>query len=177
MREKKRLKEISGCTRIKQLLLLLFFIFITSIVNAQKRSGFTDSIFRDIHHNPFLKKKYYNGILQRQYWILNGKSISVEIVPTIEANVFGDLNKLHSFLRKNLEWPQKDIQGNVLLAVFVDKNGNIRDERVLKKIPGCDECNDAAIKTLKLLPKFEPAKFRSRSVNGIKYLFVKFNVQ
>lgn len=64
------------------------------------------------------------------------------------------------FLAKNIRYPKKakkkNIQGRVVLKFVVDKDGSVRDIKV-KSTP--DEIlSDEAIRVVKLMPKWKPAK-------------------
>ena len=70
------------------------------------------------------------------------------------------------FLQENLRYPQEakklGVQGTVLLTFVVEKDGRITDIRVLRGIgSGCDE---EAIRVVRDMPKWIPAKQRGRAV-------------
>lgn len=134
-----------------------------------------DSLYYDIDASPYLKKYYHNGIAVSQSWIKKGRYFPIVLSPDNEAYVFNnDRNLWHDFLGKNFRLPQKDVEGKLLVALYIDKAGKVSDKRVLRAIPGCRECNNEALKLIQKLPHFSPAIYNGRKVCSVKYLFIPF---
>lgn len=86
--------------------------------------------------------------------------------------------KLAAFLQKNVNYPPqaKDlgVQGKVFVEFVIEKDGNVTNVKVLRGIgSGCDE---EAIRVVKLLPKFTPARQRGRPVRMIYRLPIQFRL-
>ena len=78
----------------------------------------------------------------------------------------GGLKGFYRFVRKKLKYPsqarRQGLQGKVIVAFVIDKDGSLSDISVLKGIgAGCDE---EAVRVLTLSPKWKPAKQRGRPV-------------
>jgi protein TonB len=86
---------------------------------------------------------------------------------------------INNVLRKNLKYPADmkiaGIEGTVYLRFVVDKTGNINNVEVLKT-PHAQLSNEA-IRVLKLLPEFFPAKQNGRTVSQYYTLPVSFKIK
>lgn len=67
-----------------------------------------------------------------------------------------------AFLQDNLNYPQtaqeEGIQGTTWIGFVVDREGNMSEVAVLKKLPGCPECDAEALRVVKKVPKWIPGK-------------------
>ncbi|TAE09866.1 MAG: energy transducer TonB [Bacteroidetes bacterium] len=74
----------------------------------------------------------------------------------------GGQEAMAKFLRQNFQYPKKakklGITGKVYVRFVVNKTGEITDVTTLKGIENCPECNEEAIRLVKMMPKWEPAK-------------------
>ena len=87
----------------------------------------------------------------------------------------GGQNALKKFIDTNLQWPGEfDGQGTVLLSFIITKDGSIRNIKIEKEL--CNECNNEAIRIIKLLPKWSPGKINHKKVDVIIYLPIKFKM-
>lgn len=88
----------------------------------------------------------------------------------------GELNK---YLAKNIKYPQQaretGTQGKVFLTFVVEKDGSITDIRVLRDIGS--GCGEEAIRVVKTMPKWTPAKQRGKTVRQQFNLPVNFTLQ
>lgn len=76
----------------------------------------------------------------------------------------GGLKALMEWLTKNLKYPplcmRDNIQGRVEVSFYVDKNGNIKEPQVTKKVhPLLDR---EALLTVKRMPKWQPGKVKGK---------------
>jgi len=78
----------------------------------------------------------------------------------------GGTEQLFRYLGKNIEYPPmaKDagIKGKVYVTFVVDKDGSIKDVKVLRGIGG--GCDEEAIRVVKGMPKWNPGKQRGKAV-------------
>jgi periplasmic protein TonB len=107
----------------------------------------------------------------------NSKDIIFTVVEE-EAEFIGGIDKLMEFLVKNLNYPQeakeKGIEGKVIITFVVEKDGSIADLKLTNGIGyGCDE---EAIRVVKLMPKWKPAKQRGKNVRQQFILPINFNL-
>ena len=101
------------------------------------------------------------GAIPEKVWM----GMVVEIMPSYKN---GGSEGLMKFVQKNVHWPvgseRVDVEGKVFISFVVDKNGRVRDAKVLKGIyPILDA---EALRVVQLLDgQFEPGKQNQRSVD------------
>ena len=100
---------------------------------------------------------------------------SVEQMPSYPG---GDAALLQD-VANNLQYPameqENGTQGRVVLQFVVTKNGSIGEVKVVRSLsPGCDQ---AAIKAVKKLKKFNPGRQNGNAVNVWYTLPVTFKLQ
>jgi protein TonB len=88
-----------------------------------------------------------------------------------EVAVFpGGTNEMMLFLSRNIKYPQRaleeGIQGRVVIRFIVDKKGYIQNVKIVKGVPNCQECDDEALRVVKMMPKWKPAKNDGKIVNS-----------
>jgi len=70
----------------------------------------------------------------------------------------GGETALMTYLQKNLKYPNlaKDsgIEGKVWVSFIIDKEGAVKDVKVLKSIGG--GCDEEAIRVIKMMPRWKP---------------------
>jgi protein TonB len=85
------------------------------------------------------------------------------------------------FLRKNFKYPRNaqrmGITGKVYLRFVVRKNGAIDEVTVLKGIANCNECNEEAMRLVRMMPPWTPAQQNGNSVNVYFSLPITFTLQ
>lgn len=91
----------------------------------------------------------------------------VEQMPSFPG---GD-QKLHEFIKKNLRYPKEcadsGIQGRVIIAFIVERNGKLSNIRVVKSVnPALDK---EALRIVNLMPNWIPGKQNGRTVR-VKFL-------
>lgn len=83
------------------------------------------------------------------------------------------------YLRDHIKYPEmakeSGVQGTVYLKFVVEKNGSISNVKVLRGIGG--GCDEEAVKVLKSMPKWKPAKQRGRPVRVWFNMPIKFTLQ
>ena len=93
------------------------------------------------------------------------------IVEDMPAYPGGEL-EMRKYLGKSIKYPQMaqdaGIQGTVFLTFEVDKDGKIKDVKVLRGIGG--GCDEEAIRVVKAMPQWSPGKQRGKPVR------VQFNL-
>ena len=78
----------------------------------------------------------------------------------------GGLDELMRFIKRNLVYPQQatdmGIEGRVVLRFVVNKNGEVSDIELLRKLdPVCDK---EALRVVKMMPKWIPGRQNGRAV-------------
>lgn len=87
--------------------------------------------------------------------------------------------ELFKFLGKNIKYPQMasdaGISGVVYVTFVVDKDGKIRDVKVLRGIGG--GCDEEAIRVVKSMPAWKPGKQRGKAVTVQYNLPIRFTLR
>lgn len=91
----------------------------------------------------------------------------------------GGVSKLNEFLASNIKYPaqarETGTQGIVYVTFVVEKDGSITDIKVLRDIGS--GCGEEAIRVVKMMPKWKPAKQRGKAVRQQFNLPVRFVLQ
>ncbi|MEI7978728.1 MAG: energy transducer TonB [Bacteroidota bacterium] len=116
-----------------------------------------------------------------------GKGNEGPIVDANEGNVFDGTNvelmpefngDLYDYLSTELHYPkvalENNVTGKVLISFVIDKNGEIGEIEVLRKVGfGCDE---EAMRVIKNMPKWNPGQQNKRKVNVRMLIPIVFEV-
>lgn len=100
---------------------------------------------------------------------------------TEEAAVFpGGVEEMKTFMAKNLHTPEiverLSISGRAYIRFVVSEKGEISDIEVVRGIAGCEECDDEAIRLVKLMPNWIPGKNNGKEVKSYRALPIKFGI-
>ena len=87
----------------------------------------------------------------------------VEVAPQFP----GGIQQMHSYLQKNIVYPKvaqnKKIEGKVIVQCIIDKNGNVKDAKVIRSVdPYLDR---EALRVIQMMPKWKPGEQRGKRVN------------
>jgi periplasmic protein TonB len=87
--------------------------------------------------------------------------------------------ELFKYLGKNIKYPQMatdaGISGVVYVTFVVDKDGKIRDVKVLRGIGG--GCDEEAVRVVKSMPAWKPGKQRGKAVTVQYNLPIRFTLR
>lgn len=93
----------------------------------------------------------------------------------------GGIEKLYSFIRKNLIYPEwekhQKIEGRVILSFIVEKDGSISNPKVLRVPEGSQNLGNEALRILKLMPKWIPAENFDEKVRFYYSIPVLFKIK
>jgi TonB family protein len=94
------------------------------------------------------------------------------------ASFPGGLDAFHQFIKDNLIYPQaalnKHIEGRVFVSFVVEINGSLSQIKVIRGLgSGCDE---EALRIVKLMPKWKPAKLKNIQVRSSFNLPIDFQL-
>lgn len=96
-----------------------------------------------------------------------------------QASFPGGERALQTYIAKNTVYPQiaqeQDLQGTVQVRFVVEKDGSIGDVKVLRSLSR--ECDREAIRVVKSLPRFTPARMQGRTVPVWFKLPIRFVLQ
>ena len=104
------------------------------------------------------------------------KRDSIFYMPEVDASFPGGIDSLFAYLQKNLRWPGPNIcvQGKVFVKFVVGKDGTISNAMVQIGIPGCKQCDEEALRLVREMPLWIPAKDKGVVVNWYFHLPVRF---
>ena len=87
----------------------------------------------------------------------------------------GGQEKLKEFIDHNINWPGEfDGEGTVLTSFIITQKGEISSIKIEKGL--YDECNNEAIRIIKLFPKWTPGKLNTKNVDVLIYLPIRFKL-
>ncbi len=121
--------------------------------------------------------------------VLTEVTTPTEVGEVVEDKIFtfveqqpsfpGGEGELQKFLKKNIKYPpaalRNGLEGLVVVQFVVNKEGEISDVQVVKKLGGGTD--EEAARVAKLLPKFTPARQNGRPVSFRYTLPVRFGLQ
>jgi protein TonB len=92
----------------------------------------------------------------------------------------GGLDSLRRFLSANLNYPEnainKELQGKCYIQFVVTASGEIDHVKVKKGVPKCPECDEEAIRVVKMMPNWRPGKVNNKKVNSYFSLPISFTI-
>ncbi|MNK09770.1 Gram-negative bacterial tonB protein [compost metagenome] len=95
-----------------------------------------------------------------------------------QASFPGGIKEMYAYLEKNLRYPESAkeaaISGKVFVQFVVSEKGDITESQVVKGIRGCKECDLEAIRVIRMMPKWIPAKINGQAVKSKFNLPVNF---
>ena len=112
-----------------------------------------------------------------------GEPAAPEIFTIVEENAEfpGGFAAMMKYIQQNVQYPamarEAGISGKCFLKFVVNENGDISNVEVLKGVPGCPDCDKEAIRVVKSMPKWKPAKMTGRSVKCYFNLPFSFKIQ
>ena len=90
----------------------------------------------------------------------------------------GGMEALSKYLSETLVYPpkakEKGIQGKVFITFVIEKDGSISNARIIRDIGG--GCGEEALRVVKSMPKWKPAKQRGKTVRQQFNLPVNFSL-
>lgn len=92
----------------------------------------------------------------------------------VAANFPGGQDALNNYIEKNFAWTQRQeiVQGNVFVEFWIEKNGEIKDAKVIRGL--CDTCDKEALRLVTQMPKWTPAKQKEKPIRTRMVLPIKF---
>ncbi|MBD77880.1 MAG: energy transducer TonB [Crocinitomicaceae bacterium] len=98
--------------------------------------------------------------------------------PEHDATYRGGLSELYRFLHKNLNYPaeakRKKIEGKVYCEFVVMEDGSIGDVVLRNRIGG--GCDEEALRVIKLMPGWNPARQGERKVRTSRVIPINFQI-
>lgn len=95
------------------------------------------------------------------------------------AEFVGGYAALKKYISNNINYPPTDgciyNTSKVYTEFIVLKDGSISAIKVMRGVPDCPECDKEAVRVIKNMPNWIPAKVNGQSVNSYFRLPVKFD--
>ena len=109
-----------------------------------------------------------------------GKETGPETFVDEEAEFPGGYPAMMAFIQKNLIFPETAIenglQGRCLIRFGVSKNGVVGQVQLIIGVPDCPDCDTNAIKVIKSMPNWIPARLNGRSVSSYCRIPISFEI-
>ena len=90
----------------------------------------------------------------------------------------GDIAGLMAYLKSNIVYPKiasdNNLSGKSFIKFVITATGKVENAVVLKGMPGCPECDQEALRVVKMMPDWKPGKVEGRAVNSYFNLPVSF---
>ena len=100
-------------------------------------------------------------------------------IPEEVASYPGDMETFWTFLMKNLHYPEgaeaDSIQGRVIVRFVVEKDGSLTNYEILHSPD--DRLTDEALRVLRMMPRWQPAKNNGRPVRSRYVVPVAFRLK
>ena len=100
-------------------------------------------------------------------------------IPEEVASYPGDMETFWTFLMKNLHYPEgaeaDSIQGRVIVRFVVEKDGSLTNYEILHSPD--DRLTDEALRVLRMMPRWQPAKNNGRPVRSRYVVPVTFRLK
>ncbi|WP_317899162.1 energy transducer TonB [Aurantibacillus circumpalustris] len=112
-----------------------------------------------------------------------GEPAAPEIFTIVEeqAEFPGGIAAMMKFMQQNTQYPnmarEAGISGKCFLKFVVNETGSISNVEILKGVPGCPDCDKEAIRVVKSMPKWKPAKMTGRAVKCYFNVPFSFKIQ
>jgi len=98
-----------------------------------------------------------------------------------EAEFAGGFPAMMAYIQKHIVYPEvakeANIQGKCYLKFAVASDGSISSVQVVRGIPGCPECDKAAMKVVKSMPNWKAGKINGKSVSSWFQMPINFTLE
>lgn len=107
--------------------------------------------------------------------------VIIETVVDDMAEFPGGKKELIKFLAENMKYPdiarELGLQGKSILRFVVGVDSTISNVKVVRLMKECKECDQEAIRIVKMMPCWRPAKKNGKDVDSYYILPVEFRLQ
>lgn len=97
-----------------------------------------------------------------------------------DATFKGGQKAMATYIQKNIIYPQNaiknHIEGKCYLRFVVTKKGTVSKVIVDRGVKNCPECDEEAVRVIKNMPKWNPAKYKGKKVNCYFTLPINFTL-
>jgi len=125
--------------------------------------------------NDFAKEENYEVLVPKE----NVTDLMIYDAVDVPAEFPGGISAMKEYLQKSFVLPESvrsgKIGGKCYLKFVVSTSGNVSNVKVVKGVPDCPECDAEAIRVVKAMPDWKPAKNNGKPVNCFFTLPISFN--
>jgi protein TonB len=93
----------------------------------------------------------------------------------------GGYSAMYSFISSNVNYPKVAIDsgyaGTTYVQFTIGTDGQIYDVKTLRGIPGCPECDQEAVRVVRLMQPFTPGMNANQAVAVLYTLPIKFRLK
>jgi protein TonB len=97
-----------------------------------------------------------------------------------QAEFPGGREALMKYLTSNLVYPEYAIEnyleGKCYVRFVVSSTGKVSNVSIVKKVPNCPQCDQEAMRVVKAMPDWKPARVEDKVVNSYYHLPVMFKL-
>ena len=98
----------------------------------------------------------------------------------VQPSFPGGPKEMMKFLQRNIQYPssarEKNLEGKVIVKVYIDIDGTVKEPVVLKDGVGGEDCAAEAIRVIKAMPKWSPGMQRGAPVKVYYVLPISFKL-
>lgn len=98
-------------------------------------------------------------------------------IPEVDAQFPGGYPAMAKYIQNHLNVPNDGESGKVYLRFVVGKDGEISSVKVIQGIPGCPDCDKAAMKVIKGMPDWKPGQMKGQNVSTYFDLPINFQYE
>jgi len=128
--------------------------------------------------NPVKAQEIPDTLVSKKYILYATDDVIFDADKVDEKPEFpGGIQKFYEFLRDNIQYPGGEmvISGTVLVEFVVEKDGNLTDFTILRS-SGYPILDEEALRVVKLMPNWIPAKLNGKPVSTYFQIPVKFQL-
>lgn len=104
-------------------------------------------------------------------------TVTYEIVDE-PAEFPGGKMAMNTFLASNINYPETalkmGLQGKCYLKFVVNEKGEVSNVKIMKGVTDCPECDKEAVRVVKSMPNWKPAKMNGKAVSSYYTLPISF---
>lgn len=149
------------------------------LVNFEKEEAIRDSIDKvNLVRGKALSEALNKAMLAGDINVFSKDQVysSAQLMPEF----MGGYSKMMAFISKQIQYPQSakeaGISGVCYLKFIVTPIGSIRDIEVIKGVSGCEECDNEAIRVIKMMPSWHPGIQNEKAVSVYYNLEINFKL-
>ena len=109
------------------------------------------------------------------------KEDEIFLVVEQAADFPGGINEMYKFIQKSVQYPQVEkeagITGTCYVSFVVEKNGSITDVSIARGVSGGPGCDKEAMRVVKIMPAWKPARQAGHEVRCRFTLPIKFSIK